>query len=84
MTEDLALPFAIIVLGGAAILLGIAFPQREQSKGWDNSRPATPRDVADVKNYQEPHQPGPRALPLVFLLIVVFGIIFATGDKISF
>ena len=69
---------AIIALVAAAILIDIALPQRGQHS-WDNKRAATQRDVADVVKGRGPAQGGPRALPLVALLVVVFGIAVMFG-----
>ena len=69
---------AIVALVAAALLIDMALPQRG-TRTWDNKRAATQRDVADVFKGRGPAQGGPRALPLVALLVVVFGIAFVFG-----
>ena len=69
---------AIVALVASALLIDMALPQRG-TRTWDNKRAATQRDVADVFKGRGPAQGGPRALPLVALLVVVFGIAFVFG-----
>lgn len=78
--DGLGLIFGI-VLFGAAILLGIAFPQKATSASWNNTRPASQKDVADVVKYRTPRAGSPSALPLVILLGVVFAFVLAFGGK---
>lgn len=70
---------AIVALVVAALLIDMAMPQRTTRRTWDNKRAATQRDVADVLRGRGPAQGGPRALPLVALLVVVFGIAVVFG-----
>jgi hypothetical protein len=69
---------AIIALVAAALLIDIALPQRG-TRSWDNKRAATQKDVDEVFKGRGPAQSGPRALPLVALLVVVFGIAVMFG-----
>ena len=70
---------AIVALVASALLIDIALPQRTTRRTWDNKRAATQKDVADVMRGRGPAQGGPRALPLVALLVVVFGIAWVFG-----
>lgn len=60
---------ALIALAAAATLIDLALPQR-LSRGWNNSRAATQRDVADVLRGRG-GKGQPALLPLVLLLAVV-------------
>lgn len=58
-----------LALAAAAMLIDLALPQRP-SRGWNNSRAATQRDVADVLRGKR-SQGQPTLLPLALLLAVV-------------
>ena len=79
-TDGLVLIFCALMVGGS-LLIDVFFPQKASGANWDNSRPASQRDVADVVKYRTPRSSGPRALPLVILLGVVFAFVLAFGGK---
>lgn len=79
-TDGLVIIFCVVMVG-ASILIGIAFPQKASGASWDNSRPASQKAVADVVKYKTPQGAGPRALPLVVLLAVVLAFVLAFGGK---
>ena len=79
MNVDPNTTLAIVALVASALLIDMAMPQRGTRRTWDNKRAAPQRDVADVLRGRGPAQGGPRALPLVALLVVVFGIAVVFG-----
>lgn len=67
MTEsDVAL---LLVLACAALVCDALRPA-QRKRGWDNSRAATQRDVADVLSGKGRNRRDPRADPLYSLLLV--------------
>jgi len=71
MTEsDVAL---LLVLACAALVCDALRPA-QRKRGWDNSRAATQKDVADVLKGGNRSQPGPDTTGLIVFLIFVFGI----------
>jgi len=62
----------LLVLAAAATLIDLALPQRPR-RGWNSTRAATQRDVADVlRGGQQQRQPS--LLPPLLLLVVVLAL----------
>jgi hypothetical protein len=70
MTETDVLLFVALAL--AALLCDAARPA-QRKRGWNNSRAATQKDVADVLLGNR-SQPGPDTTGLIMFLVFVFGI----------
>lgn len=70
MTETDVLLFVVLAL--AALLCDAAWPA-QRKRGWNNSRAATQKDVADVLRGNR-SQPGPDTTGLIVFLFIVFGI----------